>query len=105
VYLARDLRITRYSSPDVGMPPYAFLRLPFFGAPLAGRLVLPFFGLPGPLLWRAAPLPELLRFRPSFPPFIAFLHGIANHYVSARCDLGPRACAPHATSMSELDAR
>ena len=105
MYLARDLRITRYSSPDVGMPPYDFFRLPFFGAPLVGRLALPVFGLPGPLPWRPAPLPEVLRLRPSLPPFIAFLHGIANHYVSARCDFRPRACAPHATSMSELDAR
>jgi hypothetical protein len=59
------------SFSEVDMPPYDFLRLPFFGALLMGRFVVPFFALPGPLPWRPAPLSAVRRFRPSLPPFIA----------------------------------
>jgi hypothetical protein len=69
------------------MPPYDFLRLPFFGALLMGRFVVPFFALPGPLPCCPAPLPDVRRFRPSLPPFIAFLHGIVDCHASARCEV------------------
>jgi hypothetical protein len=67
-----------YSSPNVGRPPNDFFRLPFFGALLEGRFAVPFFGLPRALPWLAALLLDVLRFRPSLPPFIAFLRVIVH---------------------------
>jgi hypothetical protein len=66
--------VARYSSFDVLVPPYCvFFRLPFFGAALVGRGVPPFFGFPRPAPSRPTAPPELFRFRPSLPPFIALL--------------------------------
>jgi hypothetical protein len=71
--------VARYSSVDVLVPPYCgFFGLPLFGAALAGRGALPFFGFPRPALSRPTAPPELFRFRPSLPPFIALLSEFAH---------------------------